>query len=93
MRSGASTEPGVRLGHYRQHGADIELTCVKCVRARVVGLEQVIEGLQLRGIGGAETGIKAFGRMLQRPCEHCGAVAWDARPRMPPRANPGIPER
>ncbi len=92
MGSRSTQEPGVPLGHYRQHGADIELSCTMCVGVRVVSLERAIAGLERRGLGGAETGIKAFGRLLRQPCERCGAAAWDARPRMPPPRNPGIPE-
>jgi hypothetical protein len=92
MSTSAPQEPGVPLEHYREHGADIEVSCCQCARRRVFGLERVIAGLEQRGLGGAQTGIKAAGRMLRSPCGHCGATNWDARPKMPAPANPGIPD-
>ena len=42
MRSDDAQAPGVPLAHYRQHRADVNLTCRDCVLSRVYPLEAVI---------------------------------------------------
>ena len=69
------------------------MTCGSCLACSVLDLEKVIAGLEVTGRGWENTGIVEVGKKLRRPCERCGAVQWQTRPRMPPPANPGIPER
>lgn len=80
------------LAHYRKHRAGVELICGECMLTTVLDLEAVISGLQARGRGGQYTGIAEVGKKLRRPCERCGSVQWQTRPKMPAPADPGIPD-
>ena len=54
-----SIGPGVPLDHYRQHRGGVTLMCLDCMNHRTFDLEAVIARLAVRGVGGAQTGIKA----------------------------------
>ncbi|PHY20949.1 hypothetical protein [Caulobacter sp. BP25] len=76
-------EPGVPLDHYRQHDASIQLHCTACAQMTLLDLETVIAGLIARRLGDERTGIRALARTFRRPCERCGATAWETRPCFP----------
>lgn len=72
---------GVALGHYRTHdGCGVLLTCLACQAHHQVDLEKVIARLVAVGLGDASTGIRAVGRLADRPCLKCGATRWESRP-------------
>ncbi|HEX4182496.1 MAG TPA: hypothetical protein VHY34_04495, partial [Caulobacteraceae bacterium] len=52
-------------------------------------LEIVITGLEVRGVGGARTGIREAAGLTVRPCG-CGALRFVTRPAFP--ATLGAPE-
>ena len=52
-------DPGVPLAEYRQLGATVDLTCAASIHRRVLPLEDVIDRLRVRCLGGGETGIRA----------------------------------
>ena len=76
--------PGVPLDHYRQHGAGVDLTCRGCQNRRTFDLETVIRRLEARGVGGAQTGIRAIARLVRDPCPRCGEANFESRPAFKP---------
>lgn len=74
---------GVPLAHYREHGANLLLTCLNCMLSRVFDLERVIARLQEKGLGGAETGIKAVAAFVIEACPRCGHRHYDSAPAWP----------
>jgi len=78
---------GVPLSHYRQHGADVRLTCLACKAHRDLPLERVIARLEARGLGDASTGIKAVAGVVEQACPACGGRRFDTSPAFPSRAN------
>jgi hypothetical protein len=79
--------PGVPLGHYRQHGAGVRLTCRDCQLHADLPLEAVIARLEARGVGGAQTGIRAVARLVRRPCARCGGWRFVSAPAFPSRTS------
>jgi len=79
------SDPGVPLGHYRQHKANIELHCNRCALFKVIPLEATIERLNARGLDGEGVGIVELSRYVTQDCERCGAKDWTTRPAFPPR--------
>jgi hypothetical protein len=79
-------DPGVPLHHYRQHNADVELTCCGCMDRRTLKLEAVIARLKERGLGDENTGIREVARFVTEPCA-CGAVNYESRPDFPRAVN------
>jgi hypothetical protein len=77
-------DPGVPLGHYREHDAGVLLICVECQLQRVLDLEEVIERLDRRGLNGASVGIRELRRHLRAPCIRCGSRRLETRPWFPP---------
>lgn len=73
----------IPLGEYRELGAGVELHCQACGRMKKLDLEKVIAGLVARGLGDENTGIRELARTFKRPCERCGALAWETRPAFP----------
>lgn len=71
--------PGVPLASYSALDADVLLTCSKCCKWRVLGLEAVITRLIERGIGDENTGIREVARFIAEPCS-CGKVSWLTTP-------------
>jgi hypothetical protein len=65
------------------------LHCRDCRLNWTFGLEDVIQRLALRGVGGEGTGIKALAGMVRQPCPRCAGWRFDARPDFPPV--PGTP--
>lgn len=55
-------DPGVPLGHYRQHNAGVRLVCLGCLDHRELPLEAVIERLRVRGPRSAT--IPVFSRQI-----------------------------
>lgn len=80
-----SSDPGLLLSYFRQHGANIELHCGKCALFKVVPLEATIERLNARGLDGENVGIVELARYVRQACERCGAKDWTTRPAFPPR--------
>lgn len=76
-------DPGVPLGHYRQHKANVLLICNGCALSRSLPLDAVVARLQARGVGGDETGIRAVARLTNRPCPRCGKTDFQSRPHFP----------
>ena len=70
--------PGVRLAHYRDHGAGVRLTCRDCQLHRDLPLEAVIARLEARGSGGGHTGIVELAGLVRAPCQRCGSLAVTA---------------
>ncbi len=79
--------PGVPLAHYRQHGGGVRLTCVARMRHRDLPLEPVIARLEARGVGNAQTGIKAVAAFVTAPCPSCGGRHFETAPWFPVRRN------
>jgi len=72
---------GVPLSHYREHeGCGVRFCCRACAASFDAPLAAVIRKLELRRIGGAETGVRALARLSHQPCRRCGAVDWETRP-------------
>lgn len=76
--------PGVPLGRYRPlgPGMGVEFRCRVCGEWFEVRLEDVISRLQIRGVGGPETGVRAVGSLAERPCK-CGSLRFTTRPSFP----------
>ena len=76
--------PGVPLGRYRSLGPrmGVEFRCRACDAWFEVPLEDVISRLQARGVGGPDTGVRAVGRLAERPCR-CGSLRFTTRPAFP----------
>ena len=72
--------PGVPLAHYRQHGADVLLTCIDCIDHRVLPLEALIDRLRARGLGDETTGVKTVAGFVTAPCGRCGGARFESRP-------------
>ena len=72
--------PGVPLAHYRQHGADVLLTCIDCIDHRVLPLEALIDRLRARGLGDETTGVKAVAAFVAAPRRRCGGHRFESRP-------------
>lgn len=72
--------PGVPLTHLRQHDAGVRLYCRGCALTRDLDLERVIARLELRGVGGASTGIREVARYVREPCPRCGGRAFETVP-------------
>lgn len=51
-----------------------------CAASFDAPLEAVIRKLELRRLGGPQTGVRAIGRFSHQPCRRCGAVDWETRP-------------
>lgn len=81
-----SDSPGVPLAHYRQHGANVLLTCIDCIDRRELSLEAVIARLEARGFGDETTGVKAVAGFVTEPCRRCGGGRFETRPHFPQRA-------
>ena len=75
---------GVPLAHYRQHEANVELTCLGCQGRRSFDLETVIRRLEARGVGSAQTGIRGIARFVREPCPRCGGTRFESRPGFQP---------
>ena len=75
-------DPGVPLSHYlRDHsGVRVRFTCEACQASYDVPVEAVVERLQVRGLGGEQTGIREVARHAERPCRACEAMKWETRP-------------
>lgn len=73
-------DDGVQLSHFRQHSADVDVTCLGCVLHRVLPLEAVIERLVVRGYGDENTGIRAVARFISEPCTRCGGTRFETKP-------------
>lgn len=74
-------DPGVPLAHYREHhGCGVRFCCRACAASFDAPLEAVIRKLELRRLGGPETGVRAIARLSRQPCRRCGNVAWETRP-------------
>lgn len=74
---------GVELAHYREHaGCGVLFYCqaLGCGHGWRVELEAVIERLKARGVGDERTGIRAVGRLAEKPCPRCGALGFETRP-------------
>ena len=72
--------PGVPLATYRDVGANVLLTCLDCLLHRSLDRERVIARLVARGMGGAETGIRAVASFVEEPCPRCGGRRFESRP-------------
>jgi hypothetical protein len=82
----AAPDPaGVALGHYRQHGASVRLTCRDCMLCLDLPLEAVIARLEARGVGGEATGIVALAGLVRAPCGRCGGRRFVTGPAWPSR--------
>ena len=57
--------------------------CLDCMNHRTFDLEAVIARLAVRGVGGAQTGIKAVASFVRAPCPRCGGERFDSRPHFP----------
>lgn len=77
--------PGVSLAHYRQHRGGVTLTCLDCLDHRTFDLEAVIRRLEMRGIGGEQTGVRAVAGYVREPCPQCGGDRFESRPHFPQR--------
>lgn len=75
-------DPGVPLAQYSGQ-ADVLLMCNGCTYVRSLPLGQVIARLRERGVGDAQTGIRAVARLMTGPCPRCGAWKWETRPDFP----------
>jgi hypothetical protein len=71
---------GVPLAHYREHGANVELTCLDCIKRRTWPREAVISRLVARD---RQTGIKAAAWFVAEPCTRCGGRRFEIRPDFP----------
>ena len=77
-------DPGVPLSHYREHaGCGVRFHCRACACSFDAPLEAVIAKLQLRRLGGPETGVRAVASFASKACARCGAQAWETRPAFP----------
>lgn len=77
-------DPGVSLFHYRQHQARVGLICRDCHLHRSLDLEAVIARLIARGVGDAETGVRAIAKFVNARCPRCGGKRFETRPEFPP---------
>lgn len=75
-------DPGVPLGHYLQHhpSSTVRFHCDGCQASHDVPVEQVVERLKARGLGGEDTGVREVAKFSTRPCARCGAMKWVTRP-------------
>jgi hypothetical protein len=71
---------GVPLRFYRQHDASVRIYCRDCALSRDLDLEAVIERLEVRGVGGAHTGIVELADLLRTPCERCRGRRFTTAP-------------
>ena len=81
----AADPAGVPLGHYREHRAQVRLTCRGCMLHRDLPLEAVIARLEARGVGGEGTGIVALAGLVRAPCGRCGGRRFVTGPAFPSR--------
>jgi hypothetical protein len=75
-------DPGVPLRHYmREHpGSGVRFCCTGCMASHDVPVARVVKRLQVRGLGGEETGVRAVAWFAERPCARCGAMRWETAP-------------
>ena len=73
-------DPGVPLAYYRQPGDGLRLTCLDCMGHRDTALEPVIRRLEVRGLGDANTGIKAVAGFVTAPCRSFGGSRFETSP-------------
>ena len=78
--------PGVPLAQYRGGLADVRITCRDCQLHRDLPLEAVIARLEARGVGGAQTGIRALAGLVRTPCARCGGTRFVTAPAFGGRA-------
>jgi hypothetical protein len=81
--------PGVPLGDYRKIGAGVLLTCRDCLQHRSLDLEKVIRRLEVQGLGGASTGIRAVADFVREACPRCGGRCFESRPDFKPMVKDG----
>lgn len=73
-------DPGVPLGHYRDHLADVRLYCRDCSLSRDLPLEAVIARLRARGVGGENTGVRKVARYIRKQCPRCQGSRFETLP-------------
>ncbi len=78
--SSDADNPGVPLGSYREIDANVLLTCLAFLLHRSLDREKVIARLEARGLGGADTGIRAVASFVEEPCPRCGGRRFESRP-------------
>lgn len=74
-------DTGVELAHYLLDGrCCVRFSCMGCQMARDFPVQQVIDRLKARGLGGERTGIRAVARFVEKPCPRCNGFRFETTP-------------